>query len=70
MTSASESNFLAVIENFGKMKPETQVFFALLVERLADHTKSDPEAEQMPTVDLFRAVIEEIRCRQSICSAL
>ena len=60
MTSASENGLHKVIENFEKMEPETQVFFALLVERLADRVKSDPEAERMPTHDLFREVIQEI----------
>ena len=60
MTSAGETDFLRVLQNFEKMEPETQVFFALLVERLADRIKSDPEAERMPTHDLFREVIQEI----------
>ncbi len=60
MTSAGETDFLRVLQSFKKMTPETQVFFALLVERLADRTKSDPEAERMPTHDLFREVIQEI----------
>ncbi len=60
MTSASETDLQKVIENFEKMEPETQVFFALLVDGLAARIESDPEAEQMPTADLFRAVIEEI----------
>ena len=60
MTSASETDFLRVLQNFEKMEPETQVFFALLVERLADRTKSDPEAERLSTHDLFREVIQEI----------
>ncbi len=60
MTSASETDLQKVIENFEKMEPETQVFFALLVERLADRTKSDPEADRLSTHDLFREVIQEI----------
>ena len=60
MTSASETDLQKVIQNFEKMEHETQVFFALLVERLADRVKSDPEAERMPTHDLFREVIQEI----------
>ncbi len=60
MTSASETDFLRVTENFEKMEPENQVFFALLIERLADRVENDPEAERMPTHDLFREVIHEV----------
>ena len=60
MTSASETKCQNFIDDFNRMKPEDQDFIALLLERVAARTKSDPEADRMPATDLFREVIQEI----------
>ena len=60
MTSASETDLSNVVESFGNMTPDNQVFFALFVQGVAARIESDPEAERLPTVDLFREVIRDI----------
>ena len=44
MSSASETDLSNVVESFGNMTPENQIFFALFVQGIAAPIESDPEA--------------------------
>ena len=60
MTRDSKPNILEFLEDYEKLKPEDQNYMPRLLAAVAARIRSDPEAEQIAGVDLFREVIQDI----------